>query len=336
MPLTHIVAHRVRRASPSAPCEIQLRQQPFELNGVVEEAFREMKQAYVKRLGKQFGRFSEDIGQFPMASWLTEYLEDKISFSRLAEYFGGHIKSVCERGEFALEGFVFTALEKLEAGTSLYLFWVHQNQANALDGDLNFDRVTLLDTGNVAWAARVNLDEWLQGNSQHYLGVIGWRGEKEISDALLDVLGFTDKVDARADTELFLEAVESYVGSLPETEVVATRAKVVEYCLEQDKQGKAVELNELSREVNHNAEAAFREHVTRHNPQLKKEFIADRTQVKNYVRISGRDEMISMSFASGCLGESVVYDADNDCLTIRKIPSALKSRLMRHLKTSDS
>jgi Nucleoid-associated protein len=50
------------------------------------------------------------------------------------------------------------------------------------------------------------------------------------------------------------------------------------------------------------------------------------------VRISGRDELMSMSFASDCLGETIVYDAETDSLTIRKIPSALKARLMKHLR----
>ncbi|WP_075185395.1 nucleoid-associated protein [Teredinibacter haidensis] len=332
MSLTHFIAHRVQRLSPSESCKLQLRSEPFGLNGKIEEIFRELKQSYLKRLGKQYGRFSEDIGQFPLSSWLTELLEDKMAFASFTENLMKHLNTTFDSGEFALEGHFFIGLETLEVGSSLYCFWVHQNQAAALDGELNFNDVVTLDSGNVAWAARINLEEWQGGNSQHYLGVISWRGEKEISDALLDVLGFTDKVDTKADTEMFLEAVESYVEKLPEEDIPVTRGKIVEYCLEQDKRGQAVELQELSEQLNHSAPKEFQEQVRANKPLLKKQFIADRSQVKNYVRISGRDESISMSFASGCLGETVVYDADSDSLTIRKIPSALKARLMKHLR----
>ena len=332
MPVTNFIAHRVQRLSPSENCKIQLRSEEFKLNGKIEEVFRELKQSYLKRLGKQYGRFSEDIGQFPLSSWIKELLEDKVSFVTFTEQLLTQLRSLFDSGEFAVEGHFFVALEKLEIGNSIYCFWAHQNQAAALDGELNFSDVQTLETANVAWAVKINIEEWVSGASQHYLGVIAWRGEKEISDALLDVIGFTDRVDTKADTEVFLEAVESYVGKLSEEEVSPARDKIVEYCLEQDKLGQAVELSELSREVNAVAPNEFYQQLQSHNPKIKKEFIADRGQVKNYVRISGRDELMSMSFASDCLGETIVYDAETDSLTIRKIPSALKARLMKHLR----
>jgi len=332
MAVTQFIAHRVLRPIPSEPCQLQYRERVFPLTGKVEEVFRELKQAYLKRLGKHYGRFSEDVGRYPLASWISQYQEEKISFHSLSEHLLKQLKCVLDNTELAVEGHVFVALETLEIGSSLYIFWVHQNQAAALDGELNFNDSLVLDTSNVAWAARVNLDEWNASVSQHYLGVISWRGDKDMSDALLEIIGFTDKVDTKADTETFLEAVDSYVTQFPEEEKPALRGKVVEYCLEQDKRGTAVELDELSRFVNENAADDFREHIEKHSPAIKKKFIADRGQVKNYVRISGRDELISMSFASGCLGETIVYDPESDSLTIRKIPSALKSRLMKHLR----
>ncbi|WP_045857460.1 nucleoid-associated protein [Teredinibacter purpureus] len=332
MPLTHFIAHRVQRLSPTEPSHVHCRESVFTLNGKIEEVFRELKQSYLKRLGKQYGRFSEDIGQFPLSSWLRELNEEKIDFARFSELLLKQLKTVFDSGEFALEGHFFIAQEQLEVGSGLYCFWVHQNQVSALDGELNFNDLVMLDTANIAWGVKINLDDWENAHSQHYLGVIAWRGEKEISDALLDVIGFTDKIDTKADTEQFLEAVEQYVEKLPEDEIPVTRNKIVEYCLEQDKRGQAVALTDLSEHMNQTAPKEFQEKMNVFNPEIKQQFIPDRGQVKNYVRISGRDELISMSFASGCLGETVVYDAETDSLTIRKIPSALKSRLMKHMR----
>lgn len=334
MAITHFIVHRVQRLSPTDACKLQLREQHFQLNGKIEEVFRELKQSYLKRLGKQYGRFSDDIGKSPLVALTKEFEEDKISFARMTSSVMQHVKLVMDSMDAVVEGHLFFAYEKLEIGTSLYLFWVHQNHAVALDGELTFNDVVVLDTSNVCWAARVNLDEWRSGDSQHYLGVVGWRGERDVSEALLDVLGFTDKVDTKADTESFLGAVDTYVTQLPEDDIPAVRGKIVDYCLEQDKRGQAVALSELSRHVNENAADELHKHIQQHSPQIKTQFIPDRAQMKNYVRISGRDELISMSFASGCLGETVVYDADSDCLTIRKIPSALKSRLLKHMRES--
>lgn len=334
MAITYFIVHRVQRLSPSEACHLQLREEPFQLNGKIEEVFRELKQSYLKRLGKQYGRFSDDAGKSPLPALIKEVQEDKISFSSMSRSVMQHVKLVMDSIDIVVEGHLFFAFETLEIGTSMYLFWVHQNQAASLDGELNFGDAVILESSNVAWAARVNLDEWSSGDSQHYLGVISWRGEKEASDALLDVVGFTDKVDTKADTESFLEAVDTYVSLLPEEEMPAVRGKIVDYCLEQDKRGQAVELVDLSRHVNENAADELHKHIQQTTPKLKTQFIPDRAQMRNYVRISGRDELISMSFASGCLGETVVYDADSDCLTIRKIPSALKTRLLKHMRES--
>ena len=92
-------------------------------------------------------------------------------------------------------------------------------------------------------------------------------------------------------------------------------------------------MKELSTEVSDGGgHQAFASYVEAQQPALKREIIPDSSQIRNFVRISGRNELLSMSFASNCLGESVVYDSDADCLTIKSIPSSLKSKLIKHLK----
>jgi Nucleoid-associated protein len=107
MPLTHFIAHRVQRLSPTEPSHVHCRESVFTLNGKIEEVFRELKQSYLKRLGKQYGRFSEDIGQFPLSSWLRELNEEKIDFARFSELLLKQLKTVFDSGEFALEGLFF-------------------------------------------------------------------------------------------------------------------------------------------------------------------------------------------------------------------------------------
>ncbi|RYE50481.1 MAG: nucleoid-associated protein, partial [Sphingobacteriales bacterium] len=148
---------------------------------------------------------------------------------------------------------------------------------------------------------------------------------------------FSDKHDVRSDTVKFLNTVDNFSATLDEDTAKITRTKVVDYCLAQNKAGKAVVIqdlsNTLSEEVKSYEPERFARFVTSTLPEAKSEFITDATQLRSYARISGRNDSLSMSFASECLGKEIFYDPSTDSLTIKNIPPALKARLLKHLQT---
>ncbi|VUD67502.1 Nucleoid-associated protein YejK [Thalassocella blandensis] len=332
MPFTHLIAHRIERGSPSSPSNVTLRSDEIPLDGRSEEFARELKQAYIKKLGKIFGRFTDDIGSCPLPAWLTQHLEEKSTFASFSQQFVKHFVSALDNSEEVASGYLVFAYEKLEGTDTLFLFWLMSSTAQQFDNDFDLSLVSFLDVNGITLAARLNIAEWQSGDSNSYLGFLPWRGEKDFSDVLLNAIGFTDKRDCKAETEAFLEVVDAYTSNEPEEKAPETRAKVVEYCLEQDKLGKPVEIKELSAFVDEDDHKRFAAFVTKEKPEFKQPLIPDKAQLRNYIRISGRNELMSMSFASNCLGETVVYDPDNDSLTIKNIPSALKSRLLKHLQ----
>ncbi|MFT5084606.1 MAG: nucleoid-associated protein [Lentisphaeria bacterium] len=333
MAISHLIAHRLQRNVPSTGAVLQLRDDELPRDGKIEECARELKLSYVKKLGKIHGRFSSDAAAHPLSSWINECLDEKLSFVSLTKKAMQHLKSEIDKTEAPIDAYVFFVQENFEHSDELYIYFVQNNAGQYLDGDLEISDCIYLDTHSINLAAKLNLREWQDDDSQlTYLGVLPWRGEKEISDAFVDFVGFTDKADVKVDTEAFLEAVENYTKDQPEEIAVETREKVVNYCLEQDKAGKRVVIADLSHEINPEKKEAFKKHVSDYKPQLKAELIPDRAQLRQFIRISGRDELLSMSFDSKCLGQSIVYDSETDALVIKKIPSALKSRLLKHLK----
>jgi len=54
------------------------------------------------------------------------------------------------------------------------------------------------------------------------------------------------------------------------------------------------------------------------------------------VRLSGRNDQLSMSFSADCLGESIVYDKNTDSLVISNIPGPLKLKLIKHLQENQN
>lgn len=333
MAVSHLIAHKIERLTPTTPSVLSLRDDELTRDGKIEESVRELKISFIKKLGKIHGRFSSDYAAHPFANWIAECVDEKLGFVSLTQKAMQHFKVALDKSEALVDGYVFFVQETFDHADELYVYVVDHERGQYLDGELNMADSIYLNTSNVLLAAKVNLREWLGDDSQlNYLSVQTWRGEKEFSDAFVEFIGFTDKADIKEDTEMFLDAVESYARELPEEQAFDAREKVVSYCLEQDKAGRRVVLSDLSSQVDEENQKAFANHIHQSQPQLKPELIPDRGQLRQYIRISGRDHMLSMSFDAKCLGDSIIYDRDSGALTINKIPNALKTRLLKHLR----
>lgn len=332
MPIAHFIAHRLLRPSPTAAVELRQRDSEITLSGKAEELCRELKNTYVRKAGKSYGCFSDDTAEYPLGAWLRQYLDESITFTSFCTHALEHLKLTIEKIEAPVDNMVLFVHEQIEAGDALYIFLVDHSTGQYFDSDLVLCDSQFLDTSNINLAAKVKLPELLADERQNYLSLMRWRGEKELSDAFVEFVGLANKVDVAADTSQFLELVTHYTEDLPPEEAKQTRTAVVDYCLEQDKSGQPVVYQELAKQISHADKPSFTEFVESRQPQTKTELIPDKAQLKNFVRISGRNELLSMSFASACLGESVVYDPQTDSITINNIPPSLKSRLVQHLK----
>ncbi len=335
MAISHLIAHKLERLTPTTPCVLTLRDQEIPRDGKIEECTRELKLSYIKKLGKIHGRFSSDLAMHPFSNWISECIDEKLSFVSLTKKAMQHFKIEIDKSEALMDAYVFFVQESFDHADEFYVYIVDHLKGQYLDGDLNITDSTYLNTNQVQLAAKVNLREWQSDDAQlNYLSVLPWRGEKDLSDAFVEFIGFTDKADIKEETEMFLDAVESYASTLSEEQGLEAREKVVSYCLEQDKAGKRVVLSDLSSQIDEGNQEVFEQHIREEKPQLKPELIPDRAQLRQYIRISGRDNMLSMSFDAKCLGSSIVYDHDSGALTINKIPNSLKSRLLKHLRSS--
>lgn len=338
MALTSIIAHRIYRHSPGDAFELQLRGDVFTADGRVQELAYELKTQFIRKGGKSYGRFSDELGEFPLPAWLRDYREERLSFISFTHKAMQHFQQMLEKAESLLDAYVFFVEEKLEAGDTLNVYLVEHHSGLYLDAELTMDNSLFLDTSGFTLAAKIQLNDWTSGDSNTYLTLMRSRSDKDIADAFTLFIAFTDKQDIKQETTEFLKVLDDFSETLDETAAKLTRTKVVNYCLEQNKAGKTVTIADLSQnlaqEVKSYEPERFARYVEASKPDIKPEFIPHAGQLRSYVRISGRNDNFSMSFASDCLGREIEYDAEQDLLTIRNLPPALKARLIKHLKES--
>lgn len=338
MALTSIVAHRIYRHSPSSSFALQLRDELFDIHGKLEELAYEVKTQFIRKGGKTYGRFSEDIGEYPLPAWLGDYRDERLSFLSFTQKAMQAFQQALEKADSLLDAYLLFVEEKLEAGDTLSVYLIEHQSGIYLDGTLALDDSLYLDTSGFTLAAKIQLQDWENDNSSTYLTLMRARGDKDIADAFTQFIAFSDKQDIKQETAEFLKVVDDFSQTLEEETAKITRAKVVNYCLEQNKAGKPVAIAELSstlaEEVKSYEPERFVRYVESSKPEIKPEFIPHAGQIRSYVRISGRNDSLSMSFASDCLGREIEYDPEQDILTIRNLPPALKARLIKHLKES--
>lgn len=336
MALTSIIAHRIYRHSPGSAFELQLRGEAFTSAGKLEELAYEFKTQFIRKGGKSYGRFSDELGEFPLPAWLRDYREERLSFVSFTHKAMQQFQQALEKAESLLDAYVFFVEEKLEIGDTLNVYLVEHQSGLYLDGELGVDDSLFLDTGGFNLAAKIQLSDWTSGDSTTYLTLMRSRSDKDIADAFTQFIAFTDKQDIKQETAEFLQIVDNFSQTLDEATAKITRSKVVDYCLEQNKAGKPVTIaalsSNLAEEVKSYEPERFVRYVESSKPDLKPEFIPHAGQIRSYVRISGRNDSLSMSFASECLGREIEYDAEKDVLTIKNLPSSLKARLIKHLK----
>ncbi len=337
MALLHISSHRITRTNPSSASTVQLCESEWPKTGLIEELFRELKLAMIKRLSKEYGQFTDDYSNHPLSSWLKSFKEGKTSFERFTQDVMKQFAIELDKSDIPIDGFLLFANEALEHEELLHIFFVQQNTALQMGNGLTLQETLYLDT-NIQLAVKINITDW-QANDPHQnanaLTLLRWRGEKELSEAFESLIGFTNKINLSADTEQFLQAVSGYTKPLSDEIAFQTKRKIVDFCLEQDKQGKAVNINELSSQLRSDSEDSslpdFSQFINEVQSFSKPELIPDKSQLRQFVRISGRDHRLSMSFSSSCLGDNIDYDLESDRLTIHNIPPALKARLKKHL-----
>ncbi|MCV6626625.1 MAG: nucleoid-associated protein [Cellvibrionaceae bacterium] len=314
--------------------------------GRAEYLLRELKQAFVGKAGKSHGGFAEEDA--PLKPWLAELIEAKLGFSGLCDKLWQHLETTLAGTSADLDAHLLVFIESLAEGDFCHLFLLDHKEGLYLDSDLALADSLYLDISKLLGGARINISEAMSASADDidppsYIALLKPRGDKELADVFAAFVGSGEPRDSKAETETFLEAVAEFTHTMEEQQAQQCRHEVVEFCLGQDKLGAPVEFEELSSALVEakavEDEHSFAEFVNafqqRRDLAKTAALIPDRSKLRQFLRLSGRSDQMSVSFNADCLGDAIVYNAEEGSLTIKSIPSALKLRLLQHIQGDD-
>jgi len=283
-----------------------------------------------KRLGRMDPEAEAAAKPLPCAlrAWHDQSADfDKLSWA-IAESFEEGLRD----WDDSFRGHLVVATQEMFEQRFLWVYWLQEREAWEVDEQGALRVVAAVDTGQLRYAANVQVSTWAKDPEALSLTLVTARGVPELTHTFENAFQLIDEQDKEAQTGRFLEVVEGYTELLDDDQAAETRKEVVNYCLDKAKSGEEADIKELSGLLNPAEPEAFTNFVYEHDQELRPPANPDAKSLKAYVRFAGRDKDLSISFSSHLVGHGVTYNATENSLLLEQLPAALKDQLERHLK----
>lgn len=331
MATSQLIAHHLF-SDGEKPTNLTLRDQELGDDPNKDLLLDKLKGSFMVRLTRKHGSFSEESAL--LSTDLNAYLSDCCNLADLSRNFmQGIAKKLEEQGVVLNAHFLFFIEKSFDHHHQFYLFVTHQNESLAISEQLDVCPSYVIDTGATMFGLKVDLAEWKGDRQYAYLSMIPPKGNVVLAELFDGLTGFHHGINKQESTVQLLDGVESYAKQLPDEQAKEVRNQVVDYCAEKEKSDEPVSIPGLSAALNGIDCDQFIRQMATHNPKIEEEpVMIDRRALQRYVKFSGREKALAVSFSSDQLNDRVFYDETNDSLTIKGLPKALRDQLLRHLK----
>lgn len=334
MSISHVTAHYLCRQADSR-ASLLLRKDELAAGETKDELLNKLKSSFLSRLARKHGSFPADVEPSILATELEAFLQGKHSFSELSTALMQQLEAdVNEKGVEIKAHFLFFIDSLSEQHQVFYLFVVNHNESLAINESLEVMPSYVVDTGPSMFGVKVDLSEWKVRKNYAYISMLPPRGNPLMAEIFDGLTGFGDGIDTQESTAAFLKGVETFAKQLPEDKVGDYRSQVVDYCMEQEQKDEPLNIHSLSKELDGIDCEKFVREMLPHNPAGSDEVMLDRKSLRRYVKFSGRERDLSISFSTCHLKDRVKYDETTDTLSIHGLPRTLRDQLLTYFRSN--
>ncbi len=338
MPISHVIAHHISKLT-SEDAILSLRDSELAINTQQSSLFDSLKNSLNSRISRKHGSFDPEVESAMLASGIDGFSSDSTSFQPFTTQFMTQLEERLNKENGDINAHFLFFIESSAEQSVFYLFIVHQNEYLTISDTLDIRPSYSIDTGSSLCGLKLNMDDWKQRPKYHYLTFVPPKGNEALSDALHDLSGFGNNIDRAKSTKEFLDNLDAFTQHVPEDKQKEFREQVINYCEEQESKDEAVHIPTLSQSIEGIDCEKFIREMLPHNPaqtesdeDFEPELMIDKKSLRRYIKFSGRDKDLSLTFSTNQLDDSVFYNENEETLTIKNIPKGLKKQLISHFK----
>lgn len=328
MTLKYSCIHKICRDSPTTNVTHQVAAHNANNDSTHQALFDQLKRAFHVHARKQYGYFDPERADNPLTGWLSALTQNAITFEQFNQSIGKQIQQLFDSIEELFEHYLWIIYQPGAEFSHCYLFLLNHEPAHQVANDLAVEESFCVNPSSLRYAAKIDLMEWEQGQSKTYWSFLTPKTPAPIKLAFDGLIGYVEGINRAAQTDEFIQIVDQYADRLPPEDAKQYKNRVVDFCMDPQRQGDPVEIHTLSQFVDEQSPEAFMEFAQDRAEDVI--LFPDRNRLKRYARFFGRDQHVNISFAAEMFGNEVIYDESSDTLTIRAIPQSLRRQLRLH------
>ncbi len=342
MIIRDIIVHLIEKQADAGPSTLSLSQESIATSPTLEHFLEELNKAYNSKPSKVFGSFiapesinmtSDEIESAVTSSevLLTGLLEEQINFIDYSHQSMNLLKHYIDQASKATGGYMVFVRYTLFGSDFMMVVMLNNMAGIAVDNNFGISHVDYLDISKLHLAARIDLTLWEEDpKSGRYISMIRGKESNKLSEYFRNFIGSDETIDSKHETSELLSAVNHYCDEKIQDDEQKSefKKKSANFCLEQADKGQNVVLKDFSGYVADSAVDDFMNYIKSEQYELNNEISPNKTIVRKFNKISGRNQQVSITINEEALGDTVIYDADKDTLTFSDLPASLKSQLL--------
>ncbi|NRA42078.1 MAG: nucleoid-associated protein [Pseudomonadales bacterium] len=335
MALLDIAIFRFRRSDYAGEISVKAPPASMDTDGGSLSLFEQAKSLFNASAQKRFGYFDPDAEHKQLSGLISNWRAQQFDFVSLATKLSGDLHATLAESDTPFDCCVMFAHESILEQHYAYALVLPMKSMQQLNGDLVPTEIDVIDSGKLSFAWRLHLQD-IEQSSPKYLTQLASRGAKDLTEAWLRFSQFKEGIDITAETTEFITLVDRFTETLDADQQSNAKTQVINYCVEQDKLGLPVQLQEISGQLDEQAPDKFADYIQAHQQQRKPEVHTDRAVLKRYMRYFGRDNSLSINFSSERLGQDIIYQPEVGSLRIENIPKPLRKQLSQYREQNES
>lgn len=340
MIIRDIVVHLIQKQADSGPSNLSLNQQNIAPSPTLEAFLEELNKVYNSKPSKVFGRFIEAQDETEADSdnafdsthvLLSKHLQQEISFIDYTHQSMNLLKHYIDQASKATGGYMVFVNYTLFGSDFMLIVMLNNVSGMAIDKELGINAVDYLDISKLHLAARIDLSLWQDdAESERYISMIRGKESNKLSEYFRKFIGSDETINSKQETSELFTAVSQFCDSnIDDGETKSQfKQKAADFCLEQADKGQNVVLKDFSGYVADNAVDDFMNYVKGEQFNLSDEISPNKTVIRRFNKISGRNQQLSITINEEALGDTIIYDAEKETLTLSDLPATLKAQLL--------
>lgn len=318
--ITYHILHKEQGTTENV--RIEINPEVLNVSDTSHELLNQLIDRYRGKAGKGYGKFEEDVDNFPISTILENYLNEDHSddFAITTERLMNVLKARSE-SQAGAKGGKIAFIHYTEANEDYFLIALLTEKTGVMAKDWNLTLDEFLNIDNMRFAGRINLNEWQDVNcDKRYISFL--KGQGNVSDYFRRFMGCNDAVMANFETKNLVTFINDFATEqgmdLNERKTLSENAK--SYLSQMSEENEPFILQTFANNIWSENPQVFIDSIERsgeeNSTSISDGFIPHKTALRRLTVFTHKTQHWSMSFdATAIQNEDVRYENGNIILS---------------------